>query len=298
MIQPWITTPVCKSAKNLTTAITNARQNVLFWGTRLLINKESIKKELTETAWIDIALDGSHDQDKGTIMYGWIMAINQIAVAEGKGPVEGHPLLVGSFRAEAYGLALAAAFLQLMIRHLLVTIDKHKWLFHLDNKALIKQMDSYNNETVTAKWENEPDADITNLAKKQLQGIPAQILFVKSHQDKSQPKLSLPAALNIQADSLATQQQQQMKHPMLTVTVPHKRVIIKNMEITKDSQRWLLEAASTIPLQQYYRDKYNWDSRAFEDINWDLQHKVLIGYELNDQQRILKFVHSWLPTNK
>jgi hypothetical protein len=43
--------------------------------------------------------------------------------------------------------------------------------------------------------------------------------------------------------------------------------------------------------------KYEWKSGTFELINWELQYKTLSTYTIQDQQRILKFVHNWLPTN-
>jgi hypothetical protein len=70
------------------------------------------------------------------------------------------------------------------------------------------------------------------------------------------------------------------------------------MVVTKDIQRIILEAASRIPLQQYYKEKYNWTKHIFEEIHWDLQYKVLSSYSINNQRRIIKFIHNWLPTNK
>jgi hypothetical protein len=55
--------------------------------------------------------------------------------------------------------------------------------------------------------------------------------------------------------------------------------------------------ASNIPMQQYYQEKYGWSKTTFEEIDWDLQWRVLTSYDINDQRRILKLVHGWLPTN-
>jgi hypothetical protein len=43
---------------------------------------------------------------------------------------------------------------------------------------------------------------------------------------------------------------------------------------------------------------HNWTVQTFEGIHWELQYKVLSSYDINDQRRIIKFVHNWLPTNK
>jgi hypothetical protein len=110
--------------------------------------------------------------------------------------------------------------------------------------------------------------------------------------------LDLPAQLNIKADSLADQQRRLMKHPKTSISVVHRHLKVDGKYFTKDLQRHLLESASRVPIQQYYRDKLGWSNQVFNDIQWDLQSKVLGGYNINDQRRILKFVHGWLPTNK
>jgi hypothetical protein len=66
---------------------------------------------------------------------------------------------------------------------------------------------------------------------------------------------------------------------------------------TREAQRWILDKASCIPIQQYYLDKFGWTKATFLGIDWDLQQRVLSSYDINDQRRILKFVHGWLPMN-
>jgi hypothetical protein len=58
-----------------------------------------------------------------------------------------------------------------------------------------------------------------------------------------------------------------------------------------------MDSASRIPIQQYYQEKYGWSSKVFNEIAWDIQYKVLKSYDVNDQRRLLKYVHRWLPTN-
>jgi hypothetical protein len=288
-----------QQASNMTSAISARRgHDILFHGTKLTVNEEKIKHLCTKSSVIDIASDGSHDQVRGIITYGWVIAVNEVVIAEGKGPAEGHPLLVESFRAEAYGLASAAAFLKVMMNQIRLHKEKIKWFCHLDNKALIKRMESYTNDPRTAKWEDYPDIDITDIAYANLQGITIQYKHIKGHQKESTMVKSFSSKLNDMADALAMQQQRLAKHQKYDVTIPHKHLKIKDMVVTRDSQRMMMEAASRIPLQQFYKEKYNWSKRTFETIHWDLQYKVLSGYDINDQRRILKFVHNWLPTNK
>jgi hypothetical protein len=58
-----------------------------------------------------------------------------------------------------------------------------------------------------------------------------------------------------------------------------------------------MNAASKAPIQQFLSDKNGWSSGTFDLVHWELQEKMLNTYDRNDQQRILKFVHEWLPTN-
>jgi hypothetical protein len=162
----------------------------------------------------------------------------------------------------------------------------------------MKCMESYSNEQRSAKWEEYPDIDITDIAYSNFQGITIQYKHIKSHQKKSTAVKSFPSNLNDMANALATQQQWLARHPKYDVTISHKHLKIKEMVVTKDSQRMMMEAASRIPLQQYYKEKYNWSMRTFENIHWDLQYKVLSGYNINNQRQILKFMHNWLPTNR
>jgi hypothetical protein len=271
--------------------------NILFQGTKLLISEDRLL-DRPHPIFVDIAPDGSHDFDRGIITYGWVVAINEEIIAEGCGPAEGHPSLVESFRAEAYGLASAAAFIKLMIDHTQADAGKFKWFCHIDNKALIKRMENYQTEQRSAKWLDLPDFDITDMAVTNLQGIPVQYEHVKSHQMTAKEQKRFPSMLNDKADKLAKQQQRFIRYPRSEVSIPYKHLVIKDMVVTKDLQQLLMEAASKIPLQQYYKEKYKWSTRTFGEIHWDVQHKVLIGYDINDQRRLLKFMHNWLPTNK
>jgi hypothetical protein len=185
-----------------------------------------------------------------------------------------------------------------MIAFFKIDPNDHIWEFIIDNISLIREMEYLQTETQTAKWNLRPDADILNLAFKLLQDVPANYTHIKGHQDKvkSDKPLSFRAQMNIMADELATRQREKMTAPKTYVSTPYKHLIISDMTITRDSQQWIIYTASRIPIQQYYHDKYRWSPTTFQSINWAAQQAVLSRYEMNDQRRILKFVHGWLPT--
>jgi hypothetical protein len=88
-----------------------------------------------------------------------------------------------------------------------------------------------------------------------------------------------------------------MDSPATTVNnIARAQLRIQHVAVTRDSQRVLLHAAGKIPIQQYYSKKYGWTTTIFDSISWMSQKKVLDHFDFQDQTRILKFVHGWLPT--
>jgi hypothetical protein len=89
-----------------------------------------------------------------------------------------------------------------------------------------------------------------------------------------------------------------MSAPLLLMETSHPTLILGNIPITRDSQRWIIRKAGEVPIQEYYKEKYRWDAQIFHDIDWEVQQKALLSFTESDQCRILKFVSGWLPTNK
>jgi hypothetical protein len=161
-------------------------------------------------------------------------------------------------------------------------------------------MQSYRWKQKSSKWNLRPDADMTNFADEHLKTFPATLIHVKSHQDERQDQKELPfeAQLNVLADAQAMQQHDLMDAPLTDVQGLQPVLMLGDIPITRDSQKWLLQKAGEILISHYYNEKYGWDHNVFQDIDWHLQHKALSTFADPDQCRILKFVHGWLPTNK
>jgi hypothetical protein len=126
-----------------------------------------------------------------------------------------------------------------------------------------------------------------------------QLVHIKSHQDNKVDweKLSFQAQLNTIADAEATAQRNIMDHPAAKVTqLQRAQLQIDDIDITRDSQQWILHSAGRIPLQDYYQKKWGWSIKIFNKISWKTQQKALQHFSAEDQTRILKFVHGWLPT--
>jgi hypothetical protein len=63
--------------------------------------------------------------------------------------------------------------------------------------------------------------------------------------------------LNIAADEEATWQWNRMSEPVCNVQIiGEAQVRVKDIAITRDSQWWILQTAGSIPIQQYYQERY------------------------------------------
>jgi hypothetical protein len=272
----------------------------LFPTTTFMLEENDIAQILSQPTYIETASDGGFNPQSGISSFGWIVVMNKTIVAMGRGPAAAHPDLAESFRAEGYGLAAVSILLTIIVEHFNVEKQNHVWKFYIDNKAMIQRMQSYRWKGKISKANLRSDADITNIADDYLQNFPAILIHVKSHQDneKAFEELSFAAQLNVMADAQATQQHDTMDKPLVTVTNSQPLLVIDDIPITRDSQKWILEKAGEIPIRQYYEDKYGWEKDTFHDIDWETQKKAISTYPDNDQRRILKFNHEWLPTSK
>jgi hypothetical protein len=279
--------------------INQLSHNSLLKNTRIMVDDNTISELLSQKSTVDVATDGSHDSDTGKLSFGWAVAINRMVIASGSGPAMAHPDLAESFRAEGYGLASAAAFINQLITYFNADANTHKWNFHLDSMTLIQRMLKYESEVVTPKWHLWPDIDITNKAHELLGKIPVSYFHVRSHQNRTRQEepSDMIVQMNIMADELASQYRETMTNPIRRVEDDSFcHLVINDKFITRESQRHILETSSMIPIQQYYHDKFGWNSATFHDIDWKTQHRALSSYESNDQRRLIKYCHGWLPT--
>jgi hypothetical protein len=127
--------------------IIRRKKDTLLHDINILADESTIKKVLTKKTFIDIASDGSHDNIKGTMAYGWVIALNGSVIATGHGPAAAHPSMAGSLRAESYGLASAATFFNEFIAYFNIDARQHIWYVYLDNKSLIRRLEAFKDET-------------------------------------------------------------------------------------------------------------------------------------------------------
>jgi hypothetical protein len=152
----------------------------------------------------------------------------------------------------------------------------------------------------------EPDWDILNeirwniANKAALQGC--KLAHIKGHQDRKQKydQLSLRAQLNVDADAMATEYQEQHGQHLPTVLMfPHTsaQLHLQHGTCTSHIPAALRSAETSPQLANYIRIRNQWTQQQFDSVNWDA---LQIAIKKNNKRRIhvTKLIHDLLPTNK
>jgi hypothetical protein len=167
-----------------------------------------IAQLLSTTTTLTLVGDGGAKSCRGS--FGAVVALDAVRILRVKGPVSG--LDPRSYRAEAH--AMAAILLCVVLLHRVVphhsASHNHILEVYSDNQGLvdtIKKMKEwatlYLSNALASEW------DILSVILDLIPQLPVQpaVQHVKGHQDKEAPvpTLPLPAQLNCEADSLATE---------------------------------------------------------------------------------------------
>lgn len=86
-----------------------------------------MQSTLTANATFEIASDGSHNPTTHNATFGWVISLDKQLIAKGCGPAPADPDMSNPFRAEAYGVASAMAFLNIFIQHFRLNITHYAW---------------------------------------------------------------------------------------------------------------------------------------------------------------------------
>ena len=170
----------------------------------------AVIEELASNPYLLMISDGSGKAKAMT--FEWVMCTpggNRLAQAAGH--CQGRK---SSLRAEATGMLSATIFIALLQQYRGETITPVKVQYTSDNLELIQRdlkhtryRDSYPNVTLTAEYDVTEQIFLTNQSNQ----IEATYSWVRGHQDqyRNTSELSLEAKLNIEADKLAGDFQQQ-----------------------------------------------------------------------------------------
>jgi len=82
-------------------------------------------------------------------------------------------------------------------------------------------------------------------------------------------------------------------NPMIPAVQPH--LIIGNKTICRNVLTALRQAASVPPYRKELKTCNQWSTRDFDNIDWTTIQSALSSFQLEDQRRIILFIHEKLP---
>jgi hypothetical protein len=107
-------------------------------GISMLIDDNDIPAIFCDKAHVEIASDSGHEPSSGISTFGWVIAVDKMIIAKGRGPAQTHPCLAELFRAEGYGLSSALIFIKNLIVKFQISPPAHLWSIYINNMALIQ----------------------------------------------------------------------------------------------------------------------------------------------------------------
>lgn len=248
-----------------------------------------------------MCLDGSFDDTAGTGTFGWVIAtIDHRICFRSAGPVDCHPDVNSSYKAELCGL--------LVVSYILYRVCSHFWLLtgnitlYCDHKGAIGNV--FHKERLGITPFTESDYDIIQLVKQILKSLPVKLTaqWVKGH--STAKKKSIQEELKIIADELAGDY----------ATTPHPKHCSSCLPLPPPTFAvWLLYNRSVITsclyqtlathlhrtrLTNHILKKTGWTSHVFDMVNWEA-HGMAFQC-LSRQQKIsaAKLLHQLINTNR
>ena len=231
-----------------------------------------IIEELTSSPYILMVSDGSGKAQSMT--FGWVMCTpGGHRLAQAAGHCQGRE---SSLRAEATGMLSATVFIALLQQYRQENITPVKVQYTSDNLELIRRelkhtnyRDSYPNTTLTAEYDVTEQIYLTNQSNQ----IEATYSWVRGHQDqyRNTSELSLEAKLNIEADKLAGDFQQQYgKHIPIVPLLPSSPAMlsIRGISITSQYRHQLHRAYLEPRYISKLQEKFKWEDKVVEEIEW------------------------------
>ncbi len=278
-------------------------QLILFGSLRKAYTTPTLYRRLLDKQPILLVSDASV-QNNGQSGFAWVIAQDATPMWRGMGLAPGPTEDMYSGRAEAFGLYAAICFLQYYILCFQPLIPPTTISCYCDNLGVITML-----TTLTTTSETRPndttndDRDIYMAIKEAATICPAlkfQYWHVKGHQDRD-PKhpLTTEEQHNVDCDNFAKkfvrahpQRSSDLPNPEFTVAAPHLRIAGKL--ICRQVLPALRQAAAIPPYWDYLRRRFTWTHSDLRSIQWDTFKTALNSFLMNDQRRLVLFIHDKL----
>jgi len=210
-----------------------------------------------------------------------------------------------SGRAEAYGLLAAITFIQFYVQCYEHQVPPQTIPCYCDNSSVITNLTSMQNCVIvrpndTTNNDYDLYAAITAEAVK-CWPLKLAYIHVKGHQDQHKDRsLTIEEAHNVECDSAAKNYVQKcnlqsttLGHPEFEAAQPH--LLIAGKVICRRVIPTLRQAAAAPAYWDYLRKRYNWSQADLNGIQWTALATALNSFPLNDQRRLILFIHDKLP---
>ena len=257
---------------------------------------EDVLKANDKDGYLIVVSDGSVRQMQQMI-FEWILTTaGGVHLVSSYGGYNGRG---SSLRAEAVGMLPISIFIVLLAKYSKRTIIKIVYVSdNLElinrNKKYLNCTDPYPNNTLAAEFDITEQIYLTN----QTYNIEASFQHVYGYQDtRSREKISAEAILNIEADRLAGEYQDELgAYSPITHMYPSSPTVleINGMTITSNMQHHLIKAFSEPKYIRYLQQKNKWNNKTGNSITWKCLN---LGLQRIDRDVVLvKINNDLLPT--
>jgi len=245
--------------------------------------------------------DGACDTIQAVSSYATVFASGLLRrkITSAVGPVDGHPSLVTSYRAEMSGI-LATLYLVYRICDY-YKVTEGAMTLYCDNRGALKNAFSPIKAGITPYFNT--DHDLVEVAQALLLLIPVAIStsWVKGHYTGADRQYQHD--LNDEADKLAGQYQGwQVPHHTIRQPLPPPNYSIRLLHdssvLTSRIRSTVVDSLHSGPIESHIMRKANWSPQVFRKVHWDAHERAFRRLHRYAQHSTAKLVHGLVNTNR
>jgi hypothetical protein len=261
---------------------------------------DAIATEITENH-LAICSDGAHDASNQIASHGIVFGSSLLkqTIATASGPVDGHPRVVTSYRAERSGIVATLYLLYRVCLFYNITMGTAK--LYCDNKGALKNAFSPIKEGITPYFNT--DHDLVEVAQALLKLLPIALSneWVKGHYNGNQRQYQHD--LNAEADTIAGHYQaHQYPHYSIRKPIPppdfRVRLLHDSSVITSRIHSVLQTDFHDTPIVDHILRKTGWSKQVFSLVHWDSHERAFRRLSRGRQCSTAKLLHQLANTNK
>jgi hypothetical protein len=174
---------------------------------------------------------------------------------------------------------------------------------YCDNKSAVDTVNRLKNYKINLKTHLSPNMDII---KGIIEGIKTvksnngyiKLRHIRGHQDRHNKYVEGNAALNVEADNLATKGLLQPSIKDFNLPTDQGVLILNGKKIASHYIHHLREKYSATQMFEYYKETYKWSDNTIAKIWWESHGSAIRCFGPDQKITLLKFIHSRSACNK